>query len=209
MQRIQELMGCNDACWTLEHSPIHTIFTPNDYGCFSTVRTFCVAQKITKSIILESLIQKCRSKLEPFSKLILKVIRKLRFLNKKKNLRYSLYASLSLMDLWPPQVENHDQAKKIRVPWVSTLEFKGRYIGSRNLVRHTRFWLSWGVGNNVCLCIQGTMSFIGLGNSDEQRWIGSWVWKCRGWPSCMKSRCICARLEGFRLEFGSGCFNIL
>ena len=44
-----------------------------------------------------------------------------------------------------------------------------------------------GLRKNVCLCIQGATSFIGLGNSDEQRWSWAWAWKYRGWPSYSKT----------------------
>jgi hypothetical protein len=72
MQR-KGLMAGNSAIWTLEHSPARAVFTLNDSWQFSTLRTFCFSQKITKPIMSNSLIQKGGSKIQPFGKSILRL----------------------------------------------------------------------------------------------------------------------------------------
>lgn len=72
MQR-KGLMAGYGAIWTLEHSPAHAVITLNDPWQFSAVRTFCLSQKITKSIMSNNLIQKSCSKFQPFGKSILRL----------------------------------------------------------------------------------------------------------------------------------------
>ena len=140
----------------------------------------------------ESLIQKSGSKLEPFSKLILKVIRKIMYLNN--------YGILCMpLSLWWICILYWWRIE--RIPSIIALEFKGQFIGSRNW-GHRGFWLFLGLGKNVCLCIQGATLFIGLGNSDEQRWSWAWAWKYRGWPSYSKTRwfsCVFQRIWVIRI----------